>query len=263
MRRASIECGRRGIVLTPRAEHPSRRCNQLLAEFDSPPLHGERGHDRHARDRQLPRHRRTVCLIGDSGNGKTHLLLALELAASDQDRRVRYVIAVQLVNELVEATDDRRLSKIVTRYGRLDLLCLDLCRAGDSPIRGVVLLRTATKVLVGGETAFGKDFFDLTNRYCPIVFAFVLGMSFLLLAVVFRSIVVPIKAIIMNLLFVGAAYGLMFLVTQRCRRPSVRLPQGQDDRGVDPAALVVGPVRPVDGLPRVPPHSDPRALRPR
>jgi RND superfamily putative drug exporter len=74
---------------------------------------------------------------------------------------------------------------------------------------------TARQVLVGGNTAFSKDFFDLTNQYVPIVFAFVLGMSFILLTIVFRSIVVPIKAIIMNLLSVGAAYGLMVLVTQQ------------------------------------------------
>jgi RND superfamily putative drug exporter len=73
----------------------------------------------------------------------------------------------------------------------------------------------AKQVLVGGNTAFNKDFFDLTDQYVPIVFAFVLGMSFILLTVVFRSIVVPIKAIIMNLLSVGAAYGLMVLVTQK------------------------------------------------
>ena len=71
------------------------------------------------------------------------------------------------------------------------------------------------EVLVGGATAFNKDFFDLTDTYTPIVFLFVLGLSFLLLTVVFRSIVVPIKAIIMNLLSVGAAYGLMVLVFQK------------------------------------------------
>ena len=70
-------------------------------------------------------------------------------------------------------------------------------------------------VLVGGETAFSKDFFELADRYMPIVFALVLGLSFLLLTVVFRSIVVPIKAIIMNLLSVGAAYGLIVLVFQK------------------------------------------------
>ena len=74
---------------------------------------------------------------------------------------------------------------------------------------------TARRVLVGGVTAFNKDFFDLTDQYVPIVFAFVLGMSFILLTIVFRSIVVPLKAIIMNLLSVGAAYGLMVLVAQQ------------------------------------------------
>jgi putative drug exporter of the RND superfamily len=70
-------------------------------------------------------------------------------------------------------------------------------------------------VLVGGETAFNKDFFDLTDTYTPIVFIFVLGLSFLLLMLVFRSIVVPLKAIIMNLLSVGASYGLIVLVFQK------------------------------------------------
>ena len=49
----------------------------------------------------------------------------------------------------------------------------------------------------------------------PIVFAFVLGLSFILLMIAFRSIVVPIKAILMNLLSVGAAYGLLVLVFQK------------------------------------------------
>jgi len=71
------------------------------------------------------------------------------------------------------------------------------------------------EVLVGGSTAFNKDFFDITDRYTPIVFTFVLGLSFLLLTVVFRTLVVPIKAIIMNLLSVGAAYGLIVLVFQK------------------------------------------------
>jgi RND superfamily putative drug exporter len=70
-------------------------------------------------------------------------------------------------------------------------------------------------VLVGGETAFSKDFFDLTDSFTPFVFLFVLGLSFILLMIVFRSIVVPIKAIIMNLLSVGASYGLIVLVFQK------------------------------------------------
>ena len=66
-----------------------------------------------------------VVLLGDSGTGKSHLLIGLGLAACEQGRRVRYATAAQLVNELAEAADERRLSRIVARYGRLDLLCLD------------------------------------------------------------------------------------------------------------------------------------------
>jgi RND superfamily putative drug exporter len=74
---------------------------------------------------------------------------------------------------------------------------------------------SADQVFVTGQTAFNTDFFDLVAKWTPIVFIFVLGLSFILLTIVFRSIVVPIKAIIMNLLSVGAAYGLMVLVFQK------------------------------------------------
>jgi len=70
-------------------------------------------------------------------------------------------------------------------------------------------------VLVGGDTALTKDFFDISSFYTPIIIALVLGLSFILLTVVFRSIVVPAKAIVMNLLSVGAAYGLIVLIFQK------------------------------------------------
>jgi RND superfamily putative drug exporter len=59
------------------------------------------------------------------------------------------------------------------------------------------------------------DLFQLTDTYTPTVFAVVLGLSFLLLTLAFRSVVVPVKAIIMNLLSVGAAYGVIVLFFQR------------------------------------------------
>ena len=71
------------------------------------------------------------------------------------------------------------------------------------------------RVLVTGETAYNIDFFELANDSARIVFPFVLGVSFLLLMLVFRSIVVPIKAIILNLLSVGATYGILVLVFQK------------------------------------------------
>jgi DNA replication protein DnaC len=66
-----------------------------------------------------------VVLLGDSGTGKTHLLIALGTAAAEAGRRVRYVTTAALVNELVEAADDKQSSRVVARYARLDLLCLD------------------------------------------------------------------------------------------------------------------------------------------
>jgi putative drug exporter of the RND superfamily len=74
---------------------------------------------------------------------------------------------------------------------------------------------TGVQVLVGGNPAFFTDFLDTVGRYQWIVLVFVLGLSFVLLTVVFRSIVLPIKAIIMNLLSVGAAYGALTLVFQK------------------------------------------------
>jgi len=72
-----------------------------------------------------------------------------------------------------------------------------------------------TVVLVGGTSAENVDYFDIVGRWLPIVFAFVLGLSFILLTVAFRSIVIPAIAIALNLLVVGAAYGLLVLVFQK------------------------------------------------
>ena len=81
-----------------------------------------------------------VVLLGDSGTGKSHLLIGLGLAACEQDRRVRYVTTAQLVNELVEAADERVLSRVVARYGRLDLLLLDELGYVQIDPRGAELL---------------------------------------------------------------------------------------------------------------------------
>jgi RND superfamily putative drug exporter len=70
------------------------------------------------------------------------------------------------------------------------------------------------EVAVTGVTAGSKDFMDAMTARAPLVFAFVLGLAFVLLLVTFRSIVVPIKAIVLNLLSVGAAYGILVLVFQ-------------------------------------------------
>lgn len=81
-----------------------------------------------------------LCLIGDSGTGKSHLLIALGTEAAMQGFRVRYVLATKLVNELVEAADDKQLAKTIARYGRVDLLCIDELGYMELDRRGAELL---------------------------------------------------------------------------------------------------------------------------
>jgi putative drug exporter of the RND superfamily len=69
-------------------------------------------------------------------------------------------------------------------------------------------------VAVAGGVAIGVDFTDYLSERLPYFFAAVLGLSFLLLMVVFRSLLVPLKAVVMNLLSIGAAYGLVVAVFQ-------------------------------------------------
>ena len=120
----------------------------------------------------------------------------------------------------------------VNAAGNLALLSVPLSDdfASDAATNAIESLRsnlvpaafdgTGVEVLVGGMSGFNVDFFDDVSVFTPIVFAWVLGLSFLLLTVVFRSIVLPIKAILMNLLSVGAAYGAVVLAFQAGTGPS-------------------------------------------
>jgi hypothetical protein len=102
------------------------------------------------------------------------------------------------------------------------------------------------------------------GSHLPIVFGFVLTLAFILLLVTFRSIVVPIKAIVLNLLSVGAAYGILTLVFQDGPRgEAARLHSVGGIAPWLPAVPVRDPVRALDGLPRVRPEPDPRGGRPR
>jgi putative drug exporter of the RND superfamily len=73
---------------------------------------------------------------------------------------------------------------------------------------------TGTRVFVGGLTASVIDFADVNGRRLPILIGVVILLSFLLLIVVFRSILVPLKAAVMNLLSIGAAYGVVVAIFQ-------------------------------------------------
>ena len=116
---------------------------------------------------------------------------------------------------------------VVNATGDLGLLTLPYPGKPASPEAAAELQRLRSEhiatafagvpaqVSVGGVTAEVADFGSIVSFYTPIVFAFVLGSSFIILMIVFRSIVVPLKAILMNLLAVGATYGLLVLVFQK------------------------------------------------
>ena len=114
---------------------------------------------------------------------------------------------------------------VVSEDGEVGLLQIPLAVSGDSREandaveelreRLIPMSGLPEGVLIGGATAINVAFFDLVSMWTPIVIGIVLALSFVLLLFVFRSILVPVKAILMNLLSVGAAYGLVVLVFQK------------------------------------------------
>jgi DNA replication protein DnaC len=116
-----------------------------------------------------------LCLIGDSGTGKSHLLIGLGTAAAEAGYRVRYTLASKLVNELAEAADDKQLSRTINRYGRVDLLCLDelgyleLDRRGAELLFQVLTEREERSAIASNEPFSGwtKTFTD--PRLCAAI----------------------------------------------------------------------------------------------
>jgi putative drug exporter of the RND superfamily len=133
-----------------------------------------------------------------------------------------------------------RLQNEVSARGDLQWLGVKTNQAGDTALIQIASQQTGTgadaaklvkdmrtttipqafsgsgdKVYLTGSLPSYQDVKSAMNARIPVVFGFVLGLSFILLLLVFRSIVIPAKAIIMNLLSVGAAYGLLVAVFQK------------------------------------------------
>src|SRR5215207_2058720 len=107
----------------------------------------------------------------------------------------------------------------------------DLSNRAVDALRGDIVPSTVGKLdgvqaYTTGEASATGDFNDAMIGHLPLVFAFVLSAAFLLLLVTFRSIVIPLKAIVLNMLSVGAAYGLLTLVFQNGLGESLGLGSG-------------------------------------
>ena len=106
------------------------------------------------------------------------------------------------------------LIRVQPATGPQDEATEELVHRMRSEVIPAVVADTGIEALVAGAVAFGIDFSDYLGGRIRIFFAAVLGASFLLLMAVFRSLVVPLKAVVMNMLSIGAAYGVVVAVFQ-------------------------------------------------
>jgi RND superfamily putative drug exporter len=106
------------------------------------------------------------------------------------------------------------LWNVVPKGGPQDEATSDLVNRLRDAVLPAVEADVGTQVMVTGLVAGNVDFSDLLGSRMPWFFGAVLGVSFLFLMVVFRSLLVPLKAVIMNLLSIGAAYGVIIALFQ-------------------------------------------------
>jgi uncharacterized membrane protein YdfJ with MMPL/SSD domain len=152
---------------------------------------------------------------------------AIVKAADVRTSEMRHALAELRRRALASGEMHDPISLRINRDGTVAALAVPLAGSGTDArsehaltllrkrlVPGTIGRLRGVEVGVGGLTAQSKDFNDLLKRRAPLVFAFVLGLAFLLLLATFRSIVVAAKAVVLNLLSVGAAYGLLVAVFQ-------------------------------------------------
>jgi uncharacterized membrane protein YdfJ with MMPL/SSD domain len=117
----------------------------------------------------------------------------------------------------VRVNPDRTLAVVsipMQGTGESDEALASLAALREDVVPATIERVPGTTVDISGATAGSKDFNDTMKSHLPLVFGFVLGAAFLLLLVTFHSLVIPLKAIVLNLLSVGASYGVLTLVFQ-------------------------------------------------
>jgi len=167
-----------------------------------------------------------IKLLNEKWPQGTDLQLAVVVTKADRPETQAAIerlkvdgLAIDGLNEPVEVTPSRdgkaALVSFTMAGGQNDEVNWDLVRhvrteVNPSIFGGIADVRT----YVTGDAAYAVDVTDLYADGIPTIFGFVLGLSFLLMLVAFHSIVIPIKAILLNLLSTAAAYGVLVLVFQ-------------------------------------------------
>jgi putative drug exporter of the RND superfamily len=129
---------------------------------------------------------------------------------------LRKVPGVVMVTDFMPAPDGgtAAIATLIASTGPQDEATESLVHHLRNDVVPAAEAGTGLQVHIGGTTALGMDFAAKISDRLPIFIGAVLLLSFLLLLMVFRSVVVPLKAVVMNLLSIGAAYGVMVAVFQ-------------------------------------------------
>lgn len=158
--------------------------------------------------------------FGPGSNGP--LLLTAEIDDPSQLPAVEAVVAdlnatpgvSQALGPIPSESQEAVLIRVIPETGPQDEATSDLVNTLRDDVLPVTTAGSDVEVLVTGSVATSIDFSSYLSQRLPIFFGAVLSLSFLLLMMVFRSILVPLKAVIMNLLSIGGAYGLVVAVFQ-------------------------------------------------
>nr|MBA3606167.1 MMPL family transporter [Acidimicrobiia bacterium] len=163
-------------------------------------------------------HRASALLVEEFGRGQSSTTIAVENASSAQDEIVALAMAIDADPAFTGTTVDRRgdVAFLDTgdRYDPADPRAEEAIHRLRDVHVPAAFDGTAATAYVTGDQATSIDSIDLLLSRAWMVLAFVLGTSFLLLLVMFRSIVIPLKAIALNLLGAGATFGAMVAAYQ-------------------------------------------------
>ncbi|HET9772845.1 MAG TPA: MMPL family transporter [Acidimicrobiia bacterium] len=157
--------------------------------------------------------------FGAGANGP--MLIVADITGGSTAGLAEVTTALRSTNGVVMATDfqpspngEAAIATVIPSTGPQDKKTDQLVHHIRDDVLPAATAGSGVPVHVGGMTASGIDFSDMIGKRLPLFIGAVLILSFLLLLMVFRSVLVPLKAVLMNLLSIGAAYGVMVAVFQ-------------------------------------------------
>ena len=158
-----------------------------------------------------------VVVTGDnlSGTGVSHAITALHAQVAATHGAIREPITTELFGAGQPASDQVLVISVPLNGNATNATSVNALNTLDTRVLPATLGKVpGISYAVGGDTASNTDFDAQLDSRTPLVFAFVLGLAFLLLMVSFRSVAIPALSICLNLLSVGAAYGMMTWIFQ-------------------------------------------------